>query len=73
MAAIDGLLVALKERSGSDLHLAAGTPPRLRVKGNEKIQDKVFLREELHSSAQRARRLAKSRLLSTAARRQRMG
>src|SRR5258706_9915084 len=34
MAAIDGLLVALKERSGSDLHLAAGTPPRLRVKGN---------------------------------------
>ena len=34
MAAIDALLVALKERSGSDLHLAAGTPPRLRVKGN---------------------------------------
>jgi hypothetical protein len=35
--------------------------------------DKVFLREELHSSARRARRLAKSRLLSTAARWQRMG
>src|SRR5258705_1665966 len=34
MAAIDALLIALKERSGSDLHLAAGTPPRLRVKGN---------------------------------------
>jgi twitching motility protein PilT len=34
MAAIDALLVALKERSGSDLHLAAGTPPRLRAKGN---------------------------------------
>ena len=34
MAAVDALLVALKERSGSDLHLAAGTPPRLRVKGN---------------------------------------
>ena len=34
MAAIDALLVALKERSGSDLHLAAGTPPRLRLKGN---------------------------------------
>src|SRR3989440_1436537 len=35
--------------------------------------DKVLLREELHSSAQRARRLAKTRLLSTAARWQRMG
>jgi twitching motility protein PilT len=34
LAAIDALLIALKERSGSDLHLAAGTPPRLRVKGN---------------------------------------
>jgi twitching motility protein PilT len=34
MAAVDALLVALKERSGSDLHLAAGTPPRLRVKGS---------------------------------------
>jgi twitching motility protein PilT len=34
MAAIDALLITLKERSGSDLHLASGTPPRLRVKGN---------------------------------------
>ena len=34
MAAIDTLLIALKEHSGSDLHLAAGTPPRLRVKGH---------------------------------------
>src|SRR5258707_2444548 len=34
MAAIDALLVTLKERSGSDLHLAAGISPRLRVKGN---------------------------------------
>ena len=34
MAAIDALLVALKERKGSDLHLAAGITPRLRVKGN---------------------------------------
>jgi twitching motility protein PilT len=33
MAAIDELLVSLKERSGSDLHLAAGTQPRMRVKG----------------------------------------
>jgi twitching motility protein PilT len=34
MAAIDSLLIALKEHAGSDLHLAAGTPPRLRVKGH---------------------------------------
>jgi twitching motility protein PilT len=34
MAAVDKLLIALKERSGSDLHLAAGIPPRLRVRGN---------------------------------------
>jgi twitching motility protein PilT len=34
MAAIDALLRTLKERSGSDVHLAAGTPPRMRVKGH---------------------------------------
>jgi len=34
MAALDTLLVALKENRGSDLHLAAGSPPRMRVKGN---------------------------------------
>src|SRR5258706_10216898 len=33
MAAIDKLLAALKDRSGSALHLAAGTQPRMRVKG----------------------------------------
>ena len=44
MAAIDALLIALKERSGSDLHLAAGTPPRLRVKGHlDAIEGKAAL------------------------------
>ncbi len=33
MAAVDKLLIALKKRAGSDLHLAAGTPPRMRMKG----------------------------------------
>ena len=33
MARVDALLDALKERSGSDLHLAAGQAPRMRVKG----------------------------------------
>ena len=34
MAAVDELLIALKKRSGSDLHLAAGAVPRMRVKGH---------------------------------------
>lgn len=33
MAAIDPLLVHLKENDGSDLHLVAGQPPRFRAKG----------------------------------------
>ena len=33
MAAIDSLLVHLKENDGSDLHLVAGQPPRFRAKG----------------------------------------
>lgn len=33
MAAIDELLSLLKERGGSDLHLAAGIEPRMRAKG----------------------------------------
>ncbi len=33
MAALDALLTALKETGGSDLHLAAGTLPRMRIKG----------------------------------------
>jgi twitching motility protein PilT len=51
MAAIDALLAALKERSGSDLHLAAGAPPRLRVKGN---LDPIQGREPLDDAALRA-------------------
>jgi twitching motility protein PilT len=34
MAALDTLLVALKENSGSDLHLSAGCQPRMRAKGH---------------------------------------
>ncbi|MEM7413128.1 MAG: type IV pilus twitching motility protein PilT [Myxococcota bacterium] len=33
MAALDTLLIALKDRKGSDLHLASGVAPRMRVKG----------------------------------------
>ena len=33
MAAIDPLLVRMKENDGSDLHLVAGQPPRVRSKG----------------------------------------
>ena len=33
MARVDEWLSALKERSGSDLHLAAGAAPRMRAKG----------------------------------------
>jgi len=33
LAAIDSLLVHLKENDGSDLHLVAGQPPRFRAKG----------------------------------------
>jgi twitching motility protein PilT len=33
MARVDAWLTALKERSGSDLHLAAGALPRMRAKG----------------------------------------
>ena len=44
MAAIDTLLIALKDRSGSDLHLAAGTQPRMRVKGHlDPIEGKAVL------------------------------
>ena len=37
MAAIDPLLVHLKENSGSDLHLVAGQPPRFRAKGAVRV------------------------------------
>ena len=37
MAAIDPLLVHLKENDGSDLHLVAGQPPRFRAKGSVQI------------------------------------
>ena len=37
MAAIDSLLVHMKENDGSDLHLVAGQPPRFRAKGRIRI------------------------------------
>ena len=37
MAAIDSLLVHMKENDGSDLHLVAGQPPRFRAKGRIQI------------------------------------
>lgn len=37
MAAIDSLLVHMKENDGSDLHLVAGQPPRFRAKGKIQI------------------------------------
>jgi twitching motility protein PilT len=37
LAAIDPLLVHLKENDGSDLHLVAGQPPRFRAKGSVQI------------------------------------
>ena len=33
MARVDELLKLLKQRNGSDLHLSAGLPPRMRVRG----------------------------------------
>ncbi|NOZ00802.1 MAG: type IV pili twitching motility protein PilT, partial [Deltaproteobacteria bacterium] len=33
MARLDGLFKYLKSHNGSDLHLAAGIPPRLRLRG----------------------------------------
>lgn len=39
MAAIDPLLVHLKENDGSDLHLVAEQPPRFRAKGAVQIMD----------------------------------
>ena len=39
MAAIDPLLVHLKQNDGSDLHLVAGQPPRFRAKGAVRIME----------------------------------
>ena len=39
MAAIDPLLVHMKENDGSDLHLVAGQPPRFRAKGAIQIME----------------------------------
>ncbi|MFH1811125.1 MAG: type IV pilus twitching motility protein PilT [Pseudomonadota bacterium] len=39
MARLDELLTRMKESSGSDLHLAAGSPPRIRQKGALQVVD----------------------------------
>ena len=39
MAAIDPLLIHMKENDGSDLHLVAGQPPRFRAKGAVRIME----------------------------------
>ena len=57
MPDIDRLLGVLKERGGSDLHLAAGSPPRLRVRGalapveGEAVLDDEAVRALLHPIA----------------------
>jgi len=39
LAAIDPLLIHMKENDGSDLHLVAGQPPRFRAKGAVRIME----------------------------------
>ena len=57
MAAIDPLLVHLKENDGSDLHLVAGQPPRFRAKGSVRVMegqgvlDDATLRAMMHEVA----------------------
>lgn len=57
MAALDALLIKMKEEGGSDLHLAAGGPPRLRAKGSlspipgQPVFDQNFLENMLKEIA----------------------
>ena len=51
MAAIDSLLVHMKENDGSDLHLVAGQPPRFRARGAIRVMEG---REVLTQDALRA-------------------
>ncbi len=47
MARIDQLLIYLKENGGSDLHLAAGLEPRVRVKGRlRSVEGQAVLTDE---------------------------
>jgi twitching motility protein PilT len=46
---INDLLILTKERGASDLHLAAGTPPTLRINGKlTRLNDAALSRDELH-------------------------
>jgi len=46
---ITDLLMLTKERNASDLHLSAGTVPRLRIHGKlEKVSDEIFTKETIH-------------------------
>ena len=51
MAAIDALLVYMKENDGSDLHLVAGQPPRFRARGSIRIMEgrEVLTQDALRS------------------------
>ena len=57
MAALDTLLTQLRENGGSDLHLATGSPPRMRAKGNlepvegQPVLDDATLRDWLRELA----------------------
>lgn len=44
MIAVDSLLEKLIERNGSDLHLMAGEPPRMRIYGELDVVDETILR-----------------------------
>ncbi len=46
---INDLLILTKERGASDLHLAAGTPPTLRINGKlTRLNDTVLSQDDLH-------------------------
>lgn len=47
---ISDLLIMTKERDASDLHLSAGTLPRLRIHGKlEKVDDNILTKEDIHN------------------------
>lgn len=50
MAKIDGLLKLLKDKKGSDLHLAVGSPPVLRIHGElEKMEVRSLTQEDMEA------------------------
>ncbi len=50
MAKIDGLLKLLKDKKGSDLHLAVGSPPTLRIHGElEKMEVRALTQADMEA------------------------